>query len=103
LKTCAPQSEFGSEKKSELSFSSLENYKAFRARRSAEQDNLASTASVHKNRKVVSRMVKNVFSRFTKVVPAALVSISWLAFVIGIFITEPIAKIALLSLARVLP
>ena len=48
-------------------------------------------------------MVINVFSRVTRYVPAALVAISWLAFVIGLLVTEPVTKIALLSLARVLP
>jgi hypothetical protein len=45
-------------------------------------------------------MVRHVFSRF---VPAALVFVSWLAFVAGALITDPVPKVALLSLARVLP
>ena len=45
-------------------------------------------------------MVKRVFSRF---MPAALVFVSWLAFVAGVLLTDPVSKIALLSLARVLP
>lgn len=71
--------------------------RAFRARCSAEQGSLGSTASVRKNRKEVLPMMKHKF------VPAALVVVGWLAFVGGIWITNPITKIALLSLARVLP
>ncbi len=48
-------------------------------------------------------MVKHVFGRIMKFVPAALVLVSWLAFAAGVLVTEPITKIALLSLARVLP
>ena len=48
-------------------------------------------------------MVKHVFSKVTKFVPAALVLVSWLAFVAGVLVTYPVAKIALLSLAKVLP
>jgi hypothetical protein len=72
-------------------------------RKSAEQDNLGGTASVRKNSKEVLPMAKNVLSRITKFVPASLVTVSWLAFVGGICTTNPITKIALLSLARVLP
>lgn len=45
-------------------------------------------------------MVKHVFGRL---IPAALVFVSWLAFVAGVLVTDPVSKIALLSLARVLP
>lgn len=48
-------------------------------------------------------MVKNVLSRIKRLVPAALVSVSWLAFVAGVLVSDPVSKIALLSLARVLP
>ena len=76
----------------------------FRARRnSAVQDSRTSTARVRKNRKEVLPMVKHVYSWIKSIVPAALVSVSWLAFVAGILVSEPVAKIALLSLARVLP
>lgn len=45
-------------------------------------------------------MVKHVFGMF---IPTALVFVSWLAFVSGVMVTDPVSKIALLSLARVLP
>lgn len=48
-------------------------------------------------------MVKHVFGGIKKLVSAALVSVSWLAFVAGVLVTDPVSKIALLSLARVLP
>ncbi|MDD3927089.1 MAG: hypothetical protein PHT33_10590 [bacterium] len=48
-------------------------------------------------------MVKQVHSKAKNLVPAILVSISWLAFAAGMQVTDPVAKIALLSLARVLP
>jgi len=48
-------------------------------------------------------MVKHVFGRIKRLVPAALVSFSWLAFAAGVLVSDPVAKIALLSLARVLP
>jgi hypothetical protein len=45
-------------------------------------------------------MVKHVFGRF---VPAALVFVSWCSFVAGVLTSDPVPKVALLSLARVLP
>lgn len=48
-------------------------------------------------------MVKYVFSRIKRLIPAALVVVSWLAFVVGVLVSDPVSKIALLSLARVLP
>jgi len=48
-------------------------------------------------------MAKNVLSRTANFISASLVTIGWLAFVGGICATNPITKIALLSLSRVLP
>lgn len=48
-------------------------------------------------------MVKHVFSQVTRFVPAALVLVSWLAFVAGVLVSDPVAKVTMLSLARVLP
>jgi hypothetical protein len=45
-------------------------------------------------------MVKHVFGRF---IPAALVFVSWSAFVAGVLVTDPVSKIALLSLAKACP
>lgn len=50
-------------------------------------------------------MVNYVFSRFRQFVPAALVLTGWLSFALGIaiFDASPAVKLALLSVARVLP
>lgn len=75
-----------------------------RARRlSAEQGRLGGTAHVRKNRMEVLPMAKDVFSKGRRVLPAALVVIGWSVFVAGFLVTEPLTKIGLLCLARVLP
>ena len=48
-------------------------------------------------------MVKMILNRIARSVPAILVLVGWLAFISGTWIENPITKIALLSLARVLP
>jgi hypothetical protein len=56
-------------------------------------------------RKGATAMVNYVFSRFRQFVPAALVLTGWLSFALGIaiFDASPAVKLALLSVARVLP
>ena len=54
-------------------------------------------------RKEVKSMVKNVFSKIRKLVPVALVVCGWIAFIVGVLVTDPYLKIALLALSRVLP
>lgn len=67
------------------------------------QGNLEGTACIHDRRKAVLLMVKMILNRIARSVPAILVLVGWLAFISGTWIENPITKIALLSLARVLP
>jgi len=49
-------------------------------------------------------MVENVFDRKTLLFPVALVLVSWLTFICGVYVIEPIwLKLVLLTAARVLP
>lgn len=81
-------------------------YEGLRARRhSAEQDSPSSQSINPKWREGVTAMVKNVLSRFKSVIPASLVPIGWLSFVLGISLTDipNIFRLFLLSADRVLP
>jgi len=48
-------------------------------------------------------MVKHLFSKVRLVAPAALVAVGWLLYLGGLLTQNAIVKIALLSVARVLP
>jgi hypothetical protein len=84
----------------------LEFCEELRARRHcAEQGNPSSQSINPKWRKGVTAMVKNVLSRLKTLVPASLVLVGWLSFVLGIIIPDihNVLKLSLLSVARVLP
>jgi hypothetical protein len=48
-------------------------------------------------------MVKKVLSKASGYIDTALVVIGWTAFFIGIAVKNPLSKVCLLGLARVLP
>jgi len=75
-----------------------------RARRhSAEQENLGNQTRNQEWRKGVVAMGKDVFSKLKSICPAALVTIGWAAFVLGLILNPIGLKFMLLSAARVLP
>jgi len=81
-------------------------HEGFRARRlSAEQGNPSNKSLQHKLQKGGVVMVKNVLSMVSKVLPASLVLIGWITFILGIGIPDALIwiKLIFLSVARVLP
>ena len=69
----------------------------------AEQNNLSNTFGIQRMKTEVVAMAKHVLGWIRMLIPAALVFTGWCAFIGGVVVQTPWLKVALLSVAKILP